>query len=137
MTTRKFMTAIIRMPVEIFDDGTYKIYTESYKIDFSDLEDESELLSYLPEDSDDGEISVVEEEEDTSPPREPFIERITQILANEIKPRRNRVSTNTTFKNYSALRKSTMRFSRKNKEPIRINSGTEDVGLLEAKTELA
>jgi hypothetical protein len=131
------MTAIIRMPVEIFDDGTYKIYTESYKIDFSDLEDESELLSYLPEDSDDGEISVVEEEEDTSPPREPFIERITQILANEIKPRRNRVSTNTTFKNYSALRKSTMRFSRKNKEPIRINSGTEDVGLLEAKTELA
>ena len=137
MTTRKFMTAIIRMPVEIFDDGTYKIYTESYKIDFSDLEDESELLSYLPEDSDDGEISVVEEEEDTSTPREPFIERITQILANEIKPRRNRVSTNTTFKNYSALRKSTMRFSRKNKEPIRINSGTEDVGLLEAKTELA
>ena len=137
MTTRKFMTAIIRMPVEIFDDGTYKIYTESYKIDFSDLEDESELLSYLPEDSDDGEISVVEEEEDTSPPREPFMERITQILAKEIKPRRNRVSTNTTFKNYSALRKSTMRFSRKNKEPIRINSGTEDVGLLEAKTELA
>jgi hypothetical protein len=131
------MTAIIRMPVEIFDDGTYKIYTESYKIDFSDLEDESELLSYLPEDSDDGEISVVEEEEDTSTPREPFIERITQILANEIKPRRNRVSTNTTFKNYSALRKSAMRFSRKNKEPIRINSGTEDVGLLEAKTELA
>jgi hypothetical protein len=65
------------------------------------------------------------------------MEKITQILAKEIKPRRNRVSTNTTFKNYSALRKSTMRFSRKNKEPIRINSGTEDVGLLEAKTELA
>lgn len=137
MTTRKFMTAIIRMPVEIFDDGTYKIYTESYKIDFSDLEDECELLSYLPEDSDDGEISVVEEEEDTSPPREPFMERITQILAKEIKPRRNRVSTNTTFKNYSALRKSTMRFSRKNKDPIQINSSTEDAGLLEAKMELA
>ena len=130
------MTAIIRMPVEIFDDGTYKIYTELYKIDFSDLVDETELLSYLPEDSDDGEISVAEEEEE-SPNSTPFMEKITQILAKEIKPRRNRVSTNTTFKNYSALRKSTMRFSRKNKEPIRINSGTEDVGLLEAKTELA
>ena len=136
MTTCKFMTAIIRMPVEIFDDGTYKIYTELYKIDFSDLVDETELLSYLPEDSDDGEISVAEEEEE-SPNSTPFMEKITQILAKEIKPRRNRVSTNTTFKNYSALRKSTMRFSRKNKEPIRINSGTEDVGLLEAKTELA
>jgi hypothetical protein len=134
METRKFMTALIRMPVEIFDDGTYKIYTDLYKINISDSLDDSELYDALltesPSDSD--------SESDQEPSeKEPFIERITEILAKEIKPRRNRVSENASFKNYSSLRKSNLRFSRKQKDAIHINSNTMDAGLLEVKTEQA
>jgi hypothetical protein len=133
METRKFITANIRMPVEIFEDGSYKIYTDLYKIDFSDSLDDPDLmkvcLSNTDLDLDADADSCIEDPDQPS-----FIEKITQILANEIKPRRNRVSTNTTFKHFFPLRKSRMRFSRKQKEPIRINSSTEDAGLLEVKT---
>jgi hypothetical protein len=130
MANRKFMTAILRIPVEIFEDESYQIYTDLYKIDFSDSLDDPDLIASLtPE---------LESETQESPSAiVPFIEKITQILANEIKPRRNRTSTNTTFKNYSSLRKSNMRFSRKQKDPIRINSSTEDADLFGAKTETA
>jgi len=132
MENRKFMTAMIQMPVEIFEDGSYKIYTDLYKIDFSDSLDDPDLmnvlLSNLDLDSYADADSCIEESENPS-----FIEKITQILANEIKPRRNRTSVNTSFKHYSSSQKSKMRFSRKQKEPIRINSSTEDAGLLEVK----
>ena len=132
MTTRKFMTAMIQMPVEIFEDGSYKIYTDLYKIDFSDSLDDPDLmnvlLSNLDLDSDADADSCIEESENPL-----FIEKITQILANEIKPRRNRTSVNTSFKHYFPSQKSKMQFSRKRKEPIRINSSTEDAGLLEVK----
>lgn len=132
MANRRFVTAILRIPVEIFEDETYQIYTDLYKIDFSDsLDDLDFIASLIPE-------SKPESESQESPSViVPFIEKITQILANEIKPRRNRTSSNTTFKNYSSLRKSNMRFSRKQKDPIRINSSTEDADLLGAKTETA
>lgn len=138
METRKFMTANIRMPVEIFEDGSYKIYTDLYKIDFSDSLDDPDLMKVclsntdLDSDSDSDAKSCIDETADT-----PFIERITQILAKEIKPHRNRTSTNTTFKHFLPLRKSRMRFSRKQKDPIRINSSTEDADLLEVKTATA
>jgi hypothetical protein len=120
------MTAMIQMPVEIFEDGSYKIYTDLYKIDFSDSLDDPDLMNVLLSNLDLD--SCIEESETPS-----FIEKITQILANEIKPRRNRTSVNTSFKHYSPSQKSKMRFSRKRKEPIRINSSTEDAGLLEVK----
>ena len=43
METRQFMTAIIQMPVEIFKDGTYQIYTDLYKIDFLSSLDDPDL----------------------------------------------------------------------------------------------
>jgi|LauGreDrversion4_2_1035121.scaffolds.fasta_scaffold288471_2 hypothetical protein len=146
METRQFMTAIIQMPVEIFKDGTYQIYTDLYKIDFLSSLDDPDLRnacmntdsSVSEEEEDDPDLESEGGEDVDEEPQTPLIETITQILAREIKPRRrNRTSANTSFKQYLPSRKSNMRFSRKQKDPIHISSGTEDAGLLEAKTATA
>ena len=60
METRKFITANIRMPVEIFEDGSYKIYTDLYKIDFSDSLDDPDLMKVCTgEDLDISKVGVV------------------------------------------------------------------------------
>ena len=128
MSDRKFMMATISMPVEIFEDGSHRIYTELYKIDFSESIEDSEILDSIMKisggeigtdsdsDSDsDSEKSMEEPEEST------FIEKISQILASEIKPRRA-PSLNTSFKVYPHRRSTSknLRFSRKTREAIHI-----------------
>ena len=122
MSDRKFMMATISMPVEIFEDGSHRIYTELYKIDFSESIEDSEILDSIMKISggeigpdSDSEKSMEEPEEST------FIEQISQILASEIKPRRA-PSLNTSFKVYPHRRSTSknLRFSRKTREAIHI-----------------
>ena len=111
MSNRKFMTAIIHIPVEIYDDGSHKIYTDLYTIDFS-----NNITSSMWEHFNTPEPDTPEQVE--SPPS--IEETIYHILSHEIKPRRNKTSQNTTFK-LPAYSKKLSRFSRKSKEhPIQI-----------------
>ena len=126
------MMATISMPVEILGDGSHHIYTELYKIDFSESIDDSEILDSItkirPDKSESGSDDTISEEAQDESIEEQeksdeftFIEKISQILASEIKPRRA-PSLNTSFKVYPHRRSTSknIRFSRKTRGAIHI-----------------
>lgn len=107
---RYFMLASIQIPVELFTDGTYKIYTENYKIEFQDEIKDPDMLEA---------IRNAPPSEENAPS---MIESITRILSDEIKPRRKHAPSNTSFKVYPSHRKTPkhLRYSRKARDPIQI-----------------
>jgi len=112
---KKYMMATIRMPVEIFEDGSHEIHTDLYSVDFS-----QPMLDFMSDSL--KKMDTIQEEEDSEEnkeitpsvrqdPNPTFEESIIRILAEEIKPRGRR-QINTSFKVYKKSNRN-VRFSRK------------------------
>jgi len=141
---KKYMMATIRMPVEIFDDGSHEIHTDLYSVDFSQPMSEFMLESLKtldsiqeePEEQEDEDAAEEDEDEEqkeptkdtrqiqsvSQDPKPTFEESIARILAEEIKPRCRR-QINTSFKVYKKSNRN-IRFSRKVVEYVDSNSNT-------------
>jgi hypothetical protein len=117
---RSYLLASIQIPVEMLEDGSHKIHSDIYKIDFLDSINDPEMLESIRKLYGIHDTSSQKEDQPTS-----MMDQITRILSDEIKPRRHTQPQNSSFKKYvSHIHRKTpkqLRFSRKTREtPIHI-----------------